>query len=148
MTKETRTALAAFLNASAGLLTAFSASLGSNTAEPAATAEPVAPETPKATRRKAAPPVEAPAAPAEPAAPAAEKPADPIESLEPADETEAPATGKTYEDMQKVIEPLVKATRGLEVKKVIAKYSPSGKLVDMDPKHYADFEKDIDALTY
>lgn len=61
--------------------------------------------------------------------------------------TNGAATGKTYEDMRALIEPVIKGGQGAEVKKVIAKYSQTG-LKDMDPKHYKAFETDIIALSY
>lgn len=86
--------------------------------------------------------------------------AEPAPTPEPVKEPEAPPTkepeGKTYDDMQKVIEPLVKgywngekeqkdwAPRGPEVKAVILKYGPT--LRQMDPKHYPAFQADIEAL--
>lgn len=60
---------------------------------------------------------------------------------------EQPVTGgKTIDDMRAFIEPLIKATRGAEVKAVIKKYAPT--LIQMDPKDYPAFEKDIEALLY
>lgn len=59
---------------------------------------------------------------------------------------EEAATGKTYEEMRALIEPLIKAARGPEVKPIITKYAAT--LKDMDPKDYPAFEKDIEALLY
>jgi len=141
MKQTTKLALAAFLNSSAGLLSALAADLSGATPAPAdpveapaATAE--APAEEKKTRTKKA---------------VVEKPTEPVvekDAEEPAAEEKPATTGKTYEDMKAVIEPLVKAGQGAAVKAVIAKHSPTGKLVDMDPAKYADFEADIDALSY
>jgi len=139
MKQTTKLALAAFLNSSAGLLSALAADLSGVTPAPAVTEEPT--------------PAEAPAEEKKPRAKKAvvEKPAEPVvekDAEEPAAEEKPVTIGKTYDDMKAVIEPLVKADQGAAVKAVIAKHSPTGKLVDMDPAKYADFEADIDALSY
>ncbi len=134
MNLTTRTALAQLLAAAGATLNAFAAELG---ATPFTSAEPEAqPETP------AEP---APVKTRKPREPKAEKPVEPVAEPEP--EQEQPKlNGKTYDDMKAVIEPLVKEGRGAEVKATIAKYSPT--LKEMDPAHYAVFEKDIEALSY
>lgn len=125
MNLTTRTALAQLLAAAGATLNAFAAELG---ATPFTSAEPEAqPETPAVKTRK-------------PREPKAEKP------VEPEPEEQKAAVTKTYDDMKAVIEPLVKEGRGAEVKATIAKYSPT--LKEMDPAHYAAFEKDIEALSY
>lgn len=53
---------------------------------------------------------------------------------------------KTIDDMRALIEPLIKAARGAEVKPIILKYAPT--LAQMDAKDYPAFEKDIEALLY
>lgn len=66
-------------------------------------------------------------------------------------ETEQPAetvTGKTYEELQALIRPLVEAGSGAEVKAVIAKYGENLKAVAGKPETHASFEKDITALSY
>lgn len=131
-------------------LAAFFTSLANDgEGAPATTTEP-APE-------GAAPPAKRRGRPPGTATPPPE--AEPPLTPEPTKEPEAPpaaAEGKTYDDMQKVIEPLVKgywngekeqkdwAPRGPEVKAVILKYGPT--LRQMDPKHYPAFQADIEAL--
>lgn len=138
MKLTTKIAIAQLLTAAGSVLTAFATEMSSETpASPEAAAQP---EAPKPRGRKAAA-----AAPAEPQT-GAQEPAETAE--EPAATT--PANGakvKTYEDMKALIEGPVKEGRGEEVKKEIAKFSATG-LKNMDPKHYAEFEKNIIALSY
>jgi hypothetical protein len=61
-------------------------------------------------------------------------------------ETET-SKGMTYEELQALFMPLVKEGRGEEVKKIIAKYSPTG-AKDMPAEHHAAFAKDIEALKF
>lgn len=134
MNKNTKIALAGLLSAAGSLLNAFAAEFGEGVSETSTPAEP-----PKTRKPRGA---------------AAEKPA---ETAPPAETTttetaavEEPATtgeGKTYEELRALIEPLVKAGQGEDVKKVIAKYSQTG-LKGMEAKHHSAFEKDIAALAY
>lgn len=64
-------------------------------------------------------------------------------------ETTAPtaAAGKTYDELKALIQPLVEAGQGEDVKKVIGKYSSTG-LKDIPAKDHAQFEKDLAALSY
>ncbi len=80
--------------------------------------------------------------------PTAEKPSEaaPEKEKEP-EQPEAPA-GKTYEELQAVIKPLVEAGQAADVKKVIQKYGENLKDVSTKPATHADFEKDIAALSY
>jgi hypothetical protein len=97
-----------------------------------------------------------------------------FDSTEPADNTPAPAPtpkprakketgtpaaaaaeettgGKTYEELKALIEPLVKDGQGPAVKKLIAKYDPSGNppsIKTMPAANHAAFEKDLAALGY
>lgn len=81
-------------------------------------------------------------------------PADPVTPAEPEKTEDKPAgqTGgavagsKTIDDMRALIEPLIKAARGGEVKPIILKYAPT--LAQMDAKDYPAFEKGIEALLY
>lgn len=79
----------------------------------------------------------------------------PASATPPAEQTppaEEPAvTGKTYEELQAIIRPVVEAGQGVDVKKVIKKYAPeTGALKELAtlPQHHATFEKDIAALSY
>lgn len=74
----------------------------------------------------------------------------------PAGSTNKPAEGDTaagptdaerFEANRALIKPLVDASQGEDVKKVIAKYSKNG-LKDLPAASQADFEKDIAALSY
>ena len=73
----------------------------------------------------------------------------------------APSTpaikGMSYQDLQAVIQPLIKQVRGLEVKAVLNKYAPADFKVDENnwytlqalsehPEHHAAFVADIEAL--
>lgn len=60
---------------------------------------------------------------------------------------EAPAGGKTYEQLRSIIEPLVKDGRQPEVKVIISKYAPDLKTLATLPAKHAEFEKDIDGLS-
>ncbi len=135
---ETRIAIAQLLAAAGAALNAFAAELHGS---------PVLSESTDAAPPAAGEP--APVKTRKPREPKAEKPVEPAEvtGSEPVQTTEQPKlNGKTYDDMKAVIEPLVKEGRGAEVKATIAKYSPT--LKEMDPAHYAAFEKDIEALSY
>src|SRR4051812_47686870 len=57
------------------------------------------------------------------------------------------ATGKTYEELQAIIKPIIEAGNGPELKKVIVKYSPTG-IKDLKVEDQAAFLKDVDALAY
>lgn len=72
------------------------------------------------------------------------------ETAPPAQETTAAetVTGKTYEELQAIIRPLVESGQGADVKKVIAKYGESLKDISTKPQHHTAFEKDIAALSY
>jgi hypothetical protein len=67
----------------------------------------------------------------------------------PAKDKEPPA-GKTYEELQELIAPLVEDGKGDEVKKVIQKHTNGGNLKDLAalPQNQAAFEKDLKALAY
>lgn len=66
------------------------------------------------------------------------------------EKTPEPAPENTDEERylsnRALIEPIVKANKGLEVKKVINKYAPSLKEIPADKQ--AAFVKDMEALTY
>lgn len=131
MKPNTRIALAGLLSAAGSLLNAFAAEFGADAPEAATPADAPTPKRGKKTTEK----------PAEtaPVEPAAEPPA------------EEPATmgeGKTYEELRALIEPLVKAGQGEDVKKVIAKYAANLKELATKPEHHAAFEKDLAALAY
>lgn len=66
------------------------------------------------------------------------------------EKTQEPETvsGKTYEELQAIIRPLVESGQGADVKKVIAKYGESLKDISTKPQHHTAFEKDIAALSY
>lgn len=58
--------------------------------------------------------------------------------------------GRSYEELQAIIKPLVEDSKGDEVKKVIAKHANGGNLkalVEL-PQNHAAFEKDIAALAF
>lgn len=60
----------------------------------------------------------------------------------------SPQIGKTYPELQALIEPLVKEGRVAEVKAVIAKYAPEGlKTLATKPEHHKAFEADIEGLS-
>jgi len=125
MTKSQLLALAAFITTLA------------NEGEAASTETPAGEPSTKPKRGRpptsaTPPPTETPAAPAAPA-----KPEEPV----------TPA-GKTYEELQAIIRPLVEAGQGADVKKVIAKYGENLKAVSEKPQHHAAFDKDIAALSY
>lgn len=125
MKPTTRIAIAALLHSAGKVLSALAFEFGGTeaTGEPETQPETTPdPEKPKRGRKPAATTTE----PAQP-----ETPVEPVVT-------------KTYEDMKAVIKPFVDAGRGLEVKAVIAKFSPS--LREMDPKDYAVFETAMAAL--
>lgn len=66
-----------------------------------------------------------------------------------ATEPEKPSStgGKTYEELQKIIEPMVKDGRAAEVKAVIQKYGADLKTLATLPQHHKAFEADIDGLS-
>lgn len=135
MKQTTRIALAGLLSAAGAALNAFASELNGSEATP----EPAAPaEAPKKGKAKAA----------EKPAPATEAPA---QAEEPKKE-ESTVTGKTYEELQALIRPVVKNGLGQEVKDVIKKYTnvDAGglKILEGMPEHHAAFEKDILALSY
>lgn len=125
MKQTTKIAVAGLLSAAGAVLSAFAAEFNGGEAEPAAETP-----APKKTTKKTP----------TPAAATEEKPAETEEKKE---ET----VGKTYEELRALIEPLVKAGQGEDVKKIIAKYSEAG-LKGMESKNHAAFEKDIAALSY
>lgn len=55
----------------------------------------------------------------------------------------ASAPTKTYEDMQKLIEPWVKGARGAEIKAILHKSFNGIAVKTMDPKDYAAFEVEV-----
>lgn len=125
MTKNQLLALAAFITSLA------------NDAEVTNTQPTPDPEVPK---RRGRPPTTA--------TPPAETP-PPADTEKP---TETPTlTGKTYEELQQIIKPLVVAGQGEDVKAVIRKYVGGDgglKVLATLPQHHAAFEKDIAALSY
>lgn len=76
--------------------------------------------------------------------PPAEKPAETVAS--PAGDTAKDAE-EQFQANRALIDPLIKNKQGEDVKKVISKYSKTG-LRDLPAASQADFEKDIEALTY
>lgn len=128
MTKNQLLALAAFITSLA------------NDGECSTTTEtvPAGGEAPP-TKRRGRPPTTATPPPTDPAPPE-DKPAGQTGGAA------ATAGSKTYEEMRALIEPLIKAARGPEVKPIITKYAAT--LKDMDLKDYPAFEKDIEALLY
>jgi len=133
MKPTTKLAIAALISALGDTFKAIAAELSGATAPAETQSDPATPE---------APAEPAPVKTRKPREPKAEKPVEP----EPTTTEQPKLNGKTYDDMKAVIEPLVKEGRGAEVKATIAKYSPT--LKEMDPAHYAAFEKDIEALSY
>lgn len=121
MKQTTRIAIAALLHSAGSVLTALAAEFNGDDKPQETTATPE----PKRGRGKAAAAAQ-PETPAEPAAPAQPEPT---------------VTGKTYEDMKRVIKPLVEAGRGAEVRAAIAGFAPT--LREMDPKHYEAFQAAI-----
>lgn len=105
------------------------------------TPAPTDPPQPTTTKRRGRPPgsTAAPAveAPTETPTPEPEKPVE-----------ESATTGKTYEELQAIIKPLVQAGRGTEVKKEIQKYGVAGlqQLAEL-PMHHDEFVKNIEALS-
>ena len=86
-----------------------------------------------------------------PAKPRRGRPAATAEPQTGPQEPEKPAetvAGKTYEELQALIRPLVEAGQGADVKLVIAKYGENLKAVAAKPETHAAFEKDISALSY
>lgn len=61
--------------------------------------------------------------------------------------TSGPTDAERFEANRALIKPLVDNNEGEAVKKVIAKYSSSG-LKDIPAAKQADFQKDIEALSY
>ncbi len=142
MKSTTRIAIAALLHSAGQVLTALAADFSGEAPSEAATPEQPAEEKPKRGRKPAPPAAAEPApveTPAEPA-PATPEPAASAANALPSEEE--------YQKLRALIDPLVKAGQGADVKKTIAKYSPEGGLRTMDPKHHAAFEKDIAALSY
>lgn len=133
MKPTTRIALANLLSAAGSLIDAFAAEVGGpDSIQGEVTGQQPEAPAPKKTRGKAA------------ATPTTEKPADPA----PTEETKTEG-GKTYDDLRAMIEPLVKAGQGPDVKTVIAKYAEGGlKELATKPEHHAAFEKDLAALSY
>jgi len=119
--------------------------------EPAA---PVSGDTP-APKRRGRP--AANSAPTQPATDPAPDP-QPEKAAEPKPEEKKKIEGAmTYQDLQAVIQPLIKQVRGLEVKAVLNKYAPPDFKVDENnwytlqalsehPEHHAAFVADIEAL--
>lgn len=141
MTKNQLLALAAFITSLA------------NDGECSTTTEtvPAGGEAPP-TKRRGRPPTTATPPPAE--SPVNPPPTEVAPPNEP-----APTGSKTIDDMRALIQPLIKGQwmpgwkegdpvqpRGGEVRPIIEKYAPT--LIQMDPKDYAAFEKDIEALLY
>lgn len=81
----------------------------------------------------------APEAPRRGRPPKAAPPAAPAE--------DSPSDEDRYQANRALIEPLVKGGQGEDVKKVITKYSKEG-LKGLPADKQADFEKDIEALSY
>lgn len=138
MKPTTRIALANLLSAAGSLIDAFAAEVGGpDSIQGEVTGQQPEAPAPKKTRGKAAA-----------AAPAAEKPADPAPAETAAEETKTEGV-KTYDELRAMIEPLVKAGQGPDVKTVIAKYAEGGlKELATKPEHHAAFEKDLAALSY
>lgn len=61
-------------------------------------------------------------------------------------EPEKNKVGKTYEELQKIIEPAVKDGKSEEIRVLIKKHG-GDKLSMIPPGNHAAFEKDVDALT-
>jgi hypothetical protein len=141
MKPTTKTAIAGLLSAAGAVLTAFAAEFG-GAMPPDAPAEPATPaDPPKPAKAKKEKPAPAPATEPEPEQPASE----------PAGESEEAPTGKSYEELKALIEPLVKEGRGEEVKKLIKKYDPEStppSIKTMPAKNHAAFEKDLATLSY
>lgn len=133
MKPNTRIAIAGLLSAAGNLLNAFATEFGAEA--PASPEAAATPEAPKRGRKAAA----AAAATVEPAAQEAAVQEATPESTEGA---------KTYEELRAMIQPLVKAGQGEDVKKVIAKYAANLKELETKPEHHAAFEKDLAALAY
>lgn len=141
MNKEALIAIAASATALAAAATALvsgeTATPTNKRPEPSTDEAPQQEETPApTTRRRGRPAAVAPAA-TEEATPEEEAPAKPA----------APAkeTGKTLDELRALIEPLVKAGQGDDVKKVITKYA--AKLSEIEAKDHNAFQKDIEALS-
>lgn len=133
MKPSTKIAIGGVFAALAAALTALATEFGLPAGEAAET--PPADPTPETTKPAKPKKTEKPAAAAEPTP-------EPAAAEEPAGEP----NGKTYEDMKALIKPFVEAGQGADVKKIIAKYATT--LKEMDPKHFAAFEKDIATLEY